>query len=412
MGTVIAKDHQELVLDGLFVARHLISHGKCAFGNAQFEGNSMIIGLNRPLPPRLGTRIGRHLQSIDMPPLVTLTRCLAVPLIAAIVFAACGETPGVKIETVPPRQTPPGTAIESSATPLSELAPPSTATLSPTPEPSPTAVPATATSVPAPSIEFVPAQIVPGGTAIVYLGGAARSATLTFDDRQYPMLQSGNRWWAIVGIGAFAEPGLYTAAITYTTPEGTESLTTIGSLSVIVKNYPSENIELDPETASLLAPEIVQAELVHRSLIFSGFTAQRLWSGPFRVPATGVVSSIYGQGRSYNGGPITSYHHGTDFIGGMGDPVVAAAAGLVAFAGELQIRGTAIVLDHGAGVFSAYHHLSSIAVVDGQLVAAGERIGAIGSTGLVTGPHLHWEVIVRGVEVDGQLWLQGFEIGP
>ena len=164
------------------------------------------------------------------------------------------------------------------------------------------------------------------------------------------MLQSGNRWWAIVGIGAFAEPGLYTAAITYTTPEGTESLTTIGSLSVIVKNYPSENIELDPETASLLAPEIVQTELVQRSLIFSGFTALRLWSGPFRVPAAGVVSSIYGQGRSYNGGPITSYHHGTDFIGGMGDPVVAAAAGLVAFAGELQIRGTAIVLDHGAGV--------------------------------------------------------------
>lgn len=372
----------------------------------------MIIGLNRPLPPRLGMRTGRHLQSIDMPPLVALTGRLAVPLIAAIVFAACGESPGVKIETVPPKQTPPVSVLDSSPTPLLELD--SSATARPTrpPEPSPTVATATPTPVPAPSIEFISDQIVPGGTAVIYLNGAATSATLTFDERQYPMLRDGNRWWAIVGIGAFAEPGLYMAAITYTTQEVTESLTAVVSLPVIAKNYPSENIELDPDTAALLAPEIVQAELAKRALIFSRFSDQRLWNGPFLVPTGGVVSSIYGQGRSYNGGPITSYHHGTDFIGDAGDAVMAAAAGRVAFAGELQVRGTAIILDHGAGVFSAYHHLSSIAVVDGQLVAAGELIGAIGSTGLVTGPHLHWEVIVHGVEVDGQLWLQGFEIGP
>ncbi len=347
-----------------------------------------------------------------MPRLATLSGRLAALLIAAIVVAACGESPGVKIETVPPRQTSSVSVPDATATLPPELEPTSTAAPTQTAEPTPTTAVPTPTQIPEPSIEIVPAQIVPGGTAVVYLSGAISSATLTFENGQYPMLQEGNRWWAIVGVGAFKEPGDYAAAITFTTQGGSDPATIVASLSVIAKNYPSENIELDPDTAALLDPAIIQAELAQRASIFSKLSAQRLWSGPFVLPAAGLVSSIYGQGRSYNGGPITDYHHGTDFIGDTGDPVVAAAAGRVAFAGELQIRGTAIILDHGAGVFSAYHHLSSVEVVEGQLVSAGERIGAIGSTGLVTGPHLHWEVIVRGVEVDGQLWLQGFEIGP
>jgi murein DD-endopeptidase MepM/ murein hydrolase activator NlpD len=92
--------------------------------------------------------------------------------------------------------------------------------------------------------------------------------------------------------------------------------------------------------------------------------------------------------------------------------VFAAAAGRVVFTGELKVRGNAIMVDHGAGLFTAYHHLSAISVADGDFVTPGQQIGAIGSTGLATGAHLHWEVIVRGVEVDGQLWLEGTEVGP
>ena len=169
---------------------------------------------------------------------------------------------------------------------------------------------------------------------------------------------------------------------------------------------------LDSETASLLDPAIVNAEIAQRAAIFSGFTAQRLWTGAFIVPGQGSITSIYGEGRSYNGGPVTDFHKGTDFGGNTGDPVIAAAAGRVVFAGSLKVRGGTVIIDHGAGVFTAYHHLSAIDVKEGALVKAGDRVGAIGSTGLVTGPHLHWEVIVRGVEVDGRLWLQGVEIGP
>ena len=74
--------------------------------------------------------------------------------------------------------------------------------------------------------------------------------------------------------------------------------------------------------------------------------------------------------------------------------------------------GARCFIDHGMGVFTAYHHFSRIDIQQGAMVTPGQQIGAVGETGLVTGPHLHWEVIVRGIEVDGLLWLQGREIGP
>jgi murein DD-endopeptidase MepM/ murein hydrolase activator NlpD len=251
-----------------------------------------------------------------------------------------------------------------------------------------------------------------GGSAVVYLTEVATAATLTFQGRQYPMLPDGTRWWAIIGAGAFTQPGLYPVSVAYAPAANAAVMTVTSSLSVTDYDFPVEYIQLDPTTAALLAPDIVQNELARRAAIFAGYTMQRLWSGAFVRPAQGALSGVYGEGRSYNGGPVTDYHKGTDFIGSTGAPVYAAARGRVAFTGELQVRGNAIMLDHGAGLFTAYHHLSAIEVTPGQTVNAGERIGAIGATGLVTGPHLHWEVILRGVEVDGEPWLQGAEIGP
>jgi murein DD-endopeptidase MepM/ murein hydrolase activator NlpD len=256
----------------------------------------------------------------------------------------------------------------------------------------------------------VPPQIVQGGFAMVVLNEPATSATATFQGRQYPMLRSGQRSWALVGVGAFTEPQLYPVNVSYTPQAGAPSNLVV-SLAVADKDYPVENIDLDPQTSALLSPDIVQAELARRAAIYSGYTAQRLWSGPFVRPHTGPLSSIYGEARSYNRGPVTDYHRGNDFVGDAGTPVSAAGAGRVAFTGELRVRGNSVMLDHGAGVFSAYHHLSRIDVADGQSVTAGQQLGALGATGLVTGPHLHWEVIVRGVEVDGQLWLDGREYG-
>ena len=341
-----------------------------------------------------------------------------LPALASLplLLAACGGATTLKVET---RNEP--TPISVSIAPAPPPVPTTALTraASMTPQPSPTfAAPANtpvpaATQAPATgSIEFKPSSMVQGGTAIVYLNENATSATLRFQNRQYPMLHDGERWWAMVGVNAFTPAGLLAASITYTPTGRTDGTTVAASINVAQRDFPVENIELDAETASLLDPAIVNAEVAQRAAIFSGFTAQRLWSGAFIVPGQGSITSIYGEGRSYNGGPVTDFHKGTDFGGNTGDPVIASAAGKVAFAGSLKVRGGTVIIDHGAGVFTAYNHLSEIDVEEGALIKAGDRVGALGSTGLVTGPHLHWEVIVRGVEVDGRLWLQGVEIGP
>ncbi|MPZ49669.1 MAG: peptidoglycan DD-metalloendopeptidase family protein [Dehalococcoidia bacterium] len=326
-----------------------------------------------------------------------------IALLFALLIACSGD------ET-PPQTLIPTVQIEAAATAVATQALP--AQPLPSPTIAATSPPATATATPAGSLQFRPGQLAQGGMAVVYLNEAASSATVRFQERQYPMLHDGARWWAIIGVGALVQPGLHPISVIYT-PSGRDTSTSIvQSIAVTDRDFPVEQITLDPQTAALLAPDIVQAELAQRAAIYSGFTAQRLWSGAFVAPGRGVLSGHFGEGRSYNGGPVTDYHRGTDFIGDIGAPVVAAARGRVVFTGELRVRGNAIMLDHGAGVFSAYHHLSSIDVTEGQLVNAGDRIGAVGSTGLVTGPHLHWEVIVRGIEVDGELWLAGQEIGP
>jgi murein DD-endopeptidase MepM/ murein hydrolase activator NlpD len=225
------------------------------------------------------------------------------------------------------------------------------------------------------------------------------------------MLKNGQSWWAIVGVGALASTGAASVSVDYATAAGPQTSAT-GAVSIVHRDYETEDVELDATTSQLLAPDIVNAELAKRDAIYSVYTPQRLWSGPFLRPNAAAVGDVYGLMRSYNHGPVTSYHTGTDFVAFDGSPALAAAAGKVAFAGPLTVRGNSVIVDHGMGVFTAYHHLSRIDVQTGQTVTAGMQVGLTGHTGLVDGPHLHWEVIVRGIEVDGLLWLKGTEIGP
>ncbi len=324
-----------------------------------------------------------------------LAALIGPALAGALALAACS---GGSAAIADPTATPP--ALEAAA-------PTPTATATPAPAPTPTP-----RRTPTGGLLFKPTRVEPGGVAIIYLDADATSATAKFQGRQYPMLHQDNGWWTIVGVGAGLELGLYPVSVTYAPAGGETFVSVVASLAVTERVFPVVRIDLDPGSSSLLSQEIVQAERAKRAAIFSGFTAQRLWSGPFMAPTAGAMSSIYGEGRSYNGGPVTDYHRGTDYVGDIGSPVVAAAAGQVAFTGALRVRGNSIMIDHGAGVFTAYHHLSSIDVIEDQIVSAGETIGAVGSTGVATGPHLHWEVVVRGVEVDGEVWLSGDEIAP
>ena len=124
----------------------------------------------------------------------------------------------------------------------------------------------------------------------------------------------------------------------------------------------------------------------------------RLWSTVVHPRDTRVTSS-YGDGREFNG-QVTSRHMGTDFAGATGAPVVAAARGVVALVDRFHLGGNVVYIDHGDGLVTAYLHLSEQRVAEGDTVEAGERIGSVGATGRVTGPHLHWIVRYGPITVD------------
>ncbi|HEX5673933.1 MAG TPA: M23 family metallopeptidase, partial [Azonexus sp.] len=124
----------------------------------------------------------------------------------------------------------------------------------------------------------------------------------------------------------------------------------------------------------------------------------------FALPASGPLSSRFGLRRIFNGQPRNP-HAGLDVAVGAGAPVRAPAAGVVANAGDYFFNGNTVFIDHGQGLITAYMHLSRIDVRAGQPVKKGESLGAVGATGRVTGPHLHWAVILNNTPVDPELFL-------
>jgi len=127
------------------------------------------------------------------------------------------------------------------------------------------------------------------------------------------------------------------------------------------------------------------------------------WRQSFIWPARGRISGSFGSQRIYRGWPA-SFHSGVDLAAGAGAAVVAPADGVVVLAGPpaFSLEGNLVVVAHGMGLNSAFLHLSAVDVREGQVVRRGEKIGAVGATGRVTGPHLHWSMKWNDARIDPQ----------
>lgn len=128
------------------------------------------------------------------------------------------------------------------------------------------------------------------------------------------------------------------------------------------------------------------------------------WSQSFLWPARGRISGVFGSQRVYRGGVRAAYHSGTDIAAGAGAQVVAPADGVVVLAPPpgFSLEGNLVIVDHGMGLSSAFLHLSSASVRQGQVVRQGQAIGTVGATGRATGPHLHWSLVWNGARIDPQ----------
>jgi murein DD-endopeptidase MepM/ murein hydrolase activator NlpD len=259
--------------------------------------------------------------------------------------------------------------------------------------------------LPAPfaSINVRPLPVLQGETLVLSVR-TAEPVTLKggLFEREVDFVEESGVYYGLAGVHVFTEPGLYELTLTATDGDGR----TIDIAADVVVEAGRFGYERIPAAPSLLDPAVVAAERERLDALKPTFTESRGWSGPLQRPCGGTVSSYFGTHRAYNNGPYTSYHAGVDLRGPTGTSVYAPAGGTVVMAEQLAVRGNAVVLDHGWGLLTGYWHLSALEVQVGQEVAGGDLIARIGSTGLSTGAHLHWEMWVGGVNVNPLQWLE------
>ena len=143
----------------------------------------------------------------------------------------------------------------------------------------------------------------------------------------------------------------------------------------------------------------IQEEREEANKIYATVNEGLKFNSEFILPMSSVITSPFGTARVFNG-TLKSYHGGTDFRAAVGSSVIAANDGTVVIAKDRYYAGGSVVIDHGEGIYTQYYHLSALNVKVGRVVKKGEIIALSGASGRVSGPHLHFGVIVRGVQVN------------
>jgi murein DD-endopeptidase MepM/ murein hydrolase activator NlpD len=225
------------------------------------------------------------------------------------------------------------------------------------------------------------------------------SATATLEGYSIPLAPSSGAYWGALGFSRLATLGPRTVSVNAHDATGQTASERI-ALEVVATQFEISNIDLIP-TAFDATDYVKEAAFLRP--IWNTFTPRQLWSGLFARPLNSAVTSTFGELRIWKDGSRDS-HEGTDFEGVTGTPIYAAADGIVAVAQPLVVRGNVVIIDHGLGVHTGYYHLSEILVKKDDAVKQGQLIAKMGGTGRVTGPHLHWDMVVGGQNVDGLEW--------
>lgn len=238
----------------------------------------------------------------------------------------------------------------------------------------------------------------PGGIAFIDLGPAGTAAPVVeYDGKRVLVMNADGRWQAAIGVPLDADTG----SATITLADGSSL-----SFDVDAHAYREQRLKVASSYVSLsdAALERVGRE---RKIIDAALTNWReasLSGVSLKPPVDGPRSSSFGLRRFFNDQP-RSPHKGMDIAATTGTPIQAPRDGVVTATGDYYFNGNTVIVDHGQGYVTMYCHLSEIGVVEGQSVTTGEVLGAVGATGRVTGPHLHFGTYLNGTAVDPALLL-------
>ncbi len=254
---------------------------------------------------------------------------------------------------------------------------------------------------PAGALELPRARSVPGGVALIELGPALVAPQASMEG--VPVLVSGRPggWTAVVGIPLEAEPG---ERLLDVRREGAAAERVV--FAVAPARYAEQRLKVAPGQVDLSPADLArhERERARSAEIIATWSASAPATLRMAQPVPGRRSGSFGLRRVFNEQPRKP-HGGMDIAAPTGTPVVAPAAGRVIDTGDYFFNGHTVWLDHGNGLLTMYCHLSRIDVKVGDVVATGARIGAVGASGRVTGPHLHWSVMLNRTLVDPALFL-------
>jgi murein DD-endopeptidase MepM/ murein hydrolase activator NlpD len=239
----------------------------------------------------------------------------------------------------------------------------------------------------------------PGGVAILDVGSVLLPMPeVRFDDRPVLVMRDADRWKAVVGIPLDTEPGSVTM-----TANGIE-------VTVTIKEHGYAEQRLTVKNQSHVTPNQEQLDRIfgEREIIdgaLNNFRDVPLTGIALAAPVEGPRSSSFGKRRFFNDQPRAP-HKGMDIAAAEGVPIKAPRDGVVTATGDYFFNGNTVILDHGQGYVTMYCHLSEIAVEEGEETPAGDTLGLVGSTGRVTGAHLHFGTYLNGTAVDPAILLE------
>ncbi|MFN2363635.1 MAG: M23 family metallopeptidase [Halarsenatibacteraceae bacterium] len=221
------------------------------------------------------------------------------------------------------------------------------------------------------------------------------------NNQSFPIRADNNQGISIVPISYWWSPGEYTATFI-----DNQSRTWLKeNIKIQTVDFDKSYLTIDDDQEEIVRPtdperqarrekdqEMVQAARAKSN-------QDRLWNESFIWPLEGRLTTDYGATR-YHNNELANRHNGIDIAAPTGTPVTASNAGQVTLAADLLVTGNTIIIDHGWNIYSSYLHLNELFVEKGDHVTKGEKIGAVGSTGFSTGPHLHWSISYNRIFLD------------
>jgi murein DD-endopeptidase MepM/ murein hydrolase activator NlpD len=227
-----------------------------------------------------------------------------------------------------------------------------------------------------------------------------KSVQVVWNETRLPAFRAGEVWKTLLGIDLDTRPGAHAAEVILTKDDNSVERRQV-TIQVAERKFPVTRLKVEPRFTQLSKTDQdrVSRESKEVGAIYRRITSDLVPEEAFIVPIPGGSGRNFGERRVFNG-QARAPHSGADLRAAVGTPVHATNRGRVVLAKNLFFTGNTVIVDHGAGIYSLYAHLSRIDVKQGAVVTSNQVVGLAGATGRVTGPHLHWAIRMQGARVD------------